>query len=151
MFLRAVAICHVAACIPLSSSVINFVRVMATSIWNPNEADSDEEIEEILLLYWYSTKRKVKGKRRWWVHDIIQKRKEYGEYHRLVKELELDEERFYQYFRMSKDQFKLILDLVEPHITKTDTQLRDSITPRERLAICIRYVKKSKNIISSLS
>ena len=58
-------------------------------------------------------RRKKKRKHRFWVHEMLQKRKEHGVYHHLVKELELDQERFHQYFRMSKEQFGELLSYVE--------------------------------------
>ena len=70
------------------------------------ESSSDEE--ELILLYLYRSSRKRKNRRRFWMHSILQKRKQHGEYHRLVKELEMDGERFQQYFRLSKEQFEHI-------------------------------------------
>ena len=75
------------------------------------ESSSDEE--ELVLLYLYRSSRKRKNRRRFWVHSILQKRKQHGEYHRLVKELEMDGERFQQYFRLSKEQFEHILGIVD--------------------------------------
>ena len=72
------------------------------------------------------------------MHSILQKRKQHGEYHRLVKELEMDGEWFQQYFRLSKEQFEHILGIVGPHIQKQNTNWRQSIHARERLAICLR-------------
>ena len=72
-----------------------------------------------------------------WVHHINTKRHDHREYHRLVQELQLGEYRFHQYFRMTREQFSQILYLMEPHIAKQDTQLREAISARERLAIYI--------------
>ena len=78
--------------------------------------------------------------RRCWVHPILRKRLQRGEYHVLVQELRLDDELFLQYFRMSKGHFDELLGKVGPLITKADTRMRLSIGPAERLAICLRYV-----------
>ena len=65
------------------------------------------------------------------MHDILKKRKELGEYHRLVKELELEGERFHQYFRMSTEQFSYIVDIIGP-------ELANGV--EEKLVIIIRRV-----------
>ncbi|XP_034059839.1 uncharacterized protein LOC117538335 [Gymnodraco acuticeps] len=78
--------------------------------------------------------------RRFWVHPILRKRLQRGEYHLLVQELRLDDRLFQRYFRMSKEVFDELLGKVGPLITKVDTHLRMSIDPAERLAICLRYL-----------
>ena len=45
--------------------------------------------------------RVVKRKHRFWIHPILNKRKEYGACYHLVRELELDEEKYIEYFRIS--------------------------------------------------
>ena len=50
--------------------------------------------------------------RRWHIHPIYQRRRQYGAYHTLVKELEFFEEKFFDYFRMSREQFAEILFMV---------------------------------------
>ena len=73
-----------------------------------------------------------------WVHDIIRKRRHYGEFHRLVPELRLDEQRFVQYFRMTPGMFDYLLQVVGPIIRKMTTNYRKAISPQQRLAICLR-------------
>ena len=61
--------------------------------------------QEALLLLILSRRRKQRlqqKKRRIWVHEILQKRKELGEYHTLVGELISHEDRLYTYVRMSQ-------------------------------------------------
>ncbi|XP_034006688.1 protein ANTAGONIST OF LIKE HETEROCHROMATIN PROTEIN 1-like [Trematomus bernacchii] len=77
---------------------------------------------------------------RFWVHPILRKRQQRGEYHCLVQELRLDDHLFHQYFRMSKNVFDELLGKVGPLITKVDTNMHVSIGPAERLAICLRYL-----------
>jgi len=101
-------------------------------------ASSDEE--ELLLLY--ALTESQQKRRRIWVHDINKKRNNYGEYHRLSRELESHEDRFYLYFRMSQDCFEELHKLLLPRIAKLTTNWRKPISARERLAICLRYAKK---------
>ena len=83
-------------------------------------------------------KDKKKRKRRVSVHEILQRRNEFGEFHHLVQELPFHPEKFKEYFRMTEVQFDYILDLISDDIRKLDTNWKRAITPKERLAICLR-------------
>jgi hypothetical protein len=98
-------------------------------------ADTEEELLLLLLVY----RRCWPLRRRTWVHEIIRKRQELGEFHRLVQELRLDQQRFLQYFRMTPETFDNLLHVVGPHIRKQTTNYRKPISPEQRLAICLRY------------
>ncbi|XP_014282671.1 uncharacterized protein [Halyomorpha halys] len=80
-----------------------------------------------------------RGKRKW-VCDAWKKRDIEGEFATLFKELVDDETKFFQYFRMSEGTFNLLLKKVEMHLKKQDTHLRKAIIPKERLAVCLRYL-----------
>ena len=90
---------------------------------NTEMADCDRCDDVLVIAYWYlvcnneneSTKKhkcKKKYERRYWIHDVITRPDELGEYHRLVLELRHDPERFRRYFRMSTSQFDVLLDLI---------------------------------------
>lgn len=96
-----------------------------------SSSSSDEEL--LLLLALKKTK-----KRRKWVHEINEKREEFGEFHRLCKELSSYEDRFVSYFRMTREQFEKLHELVSPGISKITTNWRKPICSKERLAICLR-------------
>jgi len=98
--------------------------------------DSDSELA--VLAFVYSQLPRESSKRRFWIHDVIRKRSELGEYHRLVQELRLDSTRFQQYFRMTPTKFDELLSLVGPLIQREDTSFRKAIEPGQRLAITIR-------------
>ncbi|XP_034068922.1 protein ANTAGONIST OF LIKE HETEROCHROMATIN PROTEIN 1-like [Gymnodraco acuticeps] len=96
-------------------------------------------VATVALVYAMS-RRRPRIVRRCWVHTILRKRLQWGEYHVLVQELRLDGVLFQQYFRMSKDAFDELFGKVGPLIAKADTRMRLSIGPAERLAICLRYL-----------
>ena len=50
---------------------------------------------QVLMLQWYRDHHQRQIRRRFWVHDIFKRRKEHGEYHRLVQELQLDHNLFH--------------------------------------------------------
>jgi len=56
--------------------------------------------------------------RRFWVHKVLRRQDELGEYARLVQELRLGSDSFHRYFRMSTEQFDYVLGLVGPHISR---------------------------------
>jgi len=77
-------------------------------------------------------------KKRIWVYHTWKKRPTEGEYSTFYKELMVDGEMFYEYFRMSENSFNLMLRKLEVHLKKQDTHWRNAITPREELAVCLR-------------
>ncbi|XP_047499503.1 uncharacterized protein LOC125045951 [Penaeus chinensis] len=70
-------------------------------------------------------------KKRLWVHECQRKRKSEGEFWTLYKELDDDETKFYQYFRMTKSKFNYLLQKVNEDLIKSNTCLREAISPRE--------------------
>ncbi|XP_039652101.1 uncharacterized protein LOC120556524 [Perca fluviatilis] len=85
-----------------------------------------------------------------WVLPILQDRRSIGEYHRLVQELRLDDHLFQGYFRLTKEHFDNLLSRVGPRIAKRDTQMRTSIGPAERLAICLRQLIQSATTVANI-
>ena len=103
------------------------------------DADNDDEEDAVILYWWLRYRMGRRIRRRLWMNDIFRQRTRFGEYHRLVRdELSLDEEHFFNYFRMTQEDFAYLLRMVEPVITKQNTAFRESISPRERLAVTIR-------------
>ena len=82
---------------------------------------------------------RAKRKHRFWVHDIIKGREKQGAYNNLVRELELDSQKFHEHFRMSPAKLEYILSLVGPELEKKST-VRKPLPAKMKLTICIRYV-----------
>jgi len=59
--------------------------------------------------------------RRFWVHDVLRRRDDLGEYARLVQELPLDSARSHGYFRMLTKQFDYVLGLVRLYVSRLPT------------------------------
>ena len=79
--------------------------------------------------------------RRFWVRKIFQERKKYGLYHILTDELRLfDKEYFFRFVRMTPQRFEHLLSLVGPHLQRTTTQMREPISPVERLVLALRFL-----------
>ena len=59
----------------------------------------------------------------------------------LIQELGIEDTCGYrEMMRMNKEQFKEILQLIEPHISKQTNNFGKPISPAERLALTIRYL-----------
>ena len=73
------------------------------------------------------------------VHPINRKRREYGEYHHLFIELKKDNQKFFEYMRMTQDTFYYILNKIEHRLAKTwNNWHRQPILQEERLVITLR-------------
>ena len=80
-------------------------------------------------------------KRRVWIREWIKNRPQFGVYHQLVQELRLTDAGTYRHFlRMDMSTFDELLQLVEPHITYQDTNMRQAISAGERLALTLRFL-----------
>lgn len=104
-------------------------------------ADMDcYHIRRVALVYLYlnNKRRRRQTRRRVWVHHMSQG--QFGEFHRLLQELRLDEGRFQWYFRLSTAQFDDLLSRIGARITHQDTNYRRSISAAERLSVCLRSV-----------
>jgi hypothetical protein len=123
-----------------SSDVSMFARYRRIDgrVYIKNMFSSSDE-EELL----HAIAKSQQKRKRIWVHEINKKRENYGKYHRLCRELESHEDRFYLYFRMSQDSFEELYQLILPRIEKITTNWRKPISARERLAICLRYAIKN--------
>ncbi|VVC87115.1 unnamed protein product [Leptidea sinapis] len=77
-------------------------------------------------------------KKRKWVHEAWKLRESEGEFVALYKELIKDERKYFEYFKMSESCFNILLQKLGNKLVKKDTRWRKAISPRERLAICLR-------------
>ncbi|XP_042073284.1 uncharacterized protein LOC121813528 [Haplochromis burtoni] len=99
-----------------------------------------EERLSLLYVLWRAEQRRKRRPRRTWVHQVLQRREQFGEFHHLLQELHLDDGRFQRYHRRSLGQFEDLLSRVGPRIARLDTNYRRSIPPAERLSICLRFL-----------
>ncbi|KRT84856.1 hypothetical protein AMK59_1374 [Oryctes borbonicus] len=84
--------------------------------------------------------RLLKAKRRKWVAEENLQREELGEFIHLYENLRKDPNKFFEYCRMSIDCFDLLLNKIQHKLSKQTTACRRSISPTERLIVCLRYL-----------
>ncbi|XP_061501743.1 uncharacterized protein LOC133391468 [Anopheles gambiae] len=99
--------------------------------------DSDSETElyssSIALRYLLLKRRRDK------TNDLWEKREKIGQYHTLFHELLKQEDKFFEFMRVSIKTFYFILRRIEHLITKQPTN-KPYICPEERLMITLRYL-----------
>ena len=92
--------------------------------------------------------RRCRYLKRFRTRPIFLKREQLGEYFNLVQELRSgDHEGFFNYFRMSPEQFDYLHEKIRPFITKSSLK-RDSICSEERLSVTIRYLASGDSPMS---
>ncbi|CAH2016190.1 unnamed protein product, partial [Acanthoscelides obtectus] len=64
----------------------------------------------------------------------------FGVFHTLFEELQKDETKFFNFFRMTQESFRKLLGMVHNKLKRADTNMRLPISPAERLAATIRYL-----------
>ncbi|KAJ8720650.1 hypothetical protein PYW08_006115 [Mythimna loreyi] len=72
--------------------------------------------------------------------DNVARREEFGEFHTLYNQLREDEKEFADYFRMDVKTLDKLLNFIHDKLKHQNTNMRDSITPTERLAVTLRYL-----------
>lgn len=106
-----------------------------------NEMDEiSEQVIVVALLCEDAEKLERNKKRSIWVHDIPNSRYKEGEYHTLFPRLLRHPDRFHTYFRMTKEKFYELLQIIKPHIELQNTFFRRAIGAEEKLMVTIRYV-----------
>ena len=81
----------------------------------------EKKILQWMMLYWLRKKRL--NRRRYWVHQINQRRPQFGEYHHLMVQVLSDEEKCLSYIRMKPSTFQLLLEKVRPYLEKKPHEL----------------------------
>jgi hypothetical protein len=95
----------------------------------------------LLLLLRRHQKRLQRYKKRFWLRQIYDEREEKGEYHLVVKQLQLhDQEYFFKCFCMSPTTLEKLLSWIGPLLHKSITKMRDPIGPSERPRTCLHYL-----------
>jgi hypothetical protein len=92
--------------------------------------DYEGDLENVCAILAADT---VTVRRKVWVHDINMKRKEKGEFHHFVKEHEEHPNRYEKYFRMTKEGFNFLRDLIRGDIKTRNAQFQEAISREEKL------------------
>ncbi|KAM9539910.1 uncharacterized protein ACWYII_038133 [Salvelinus alpinus] len=97
-------------------------------------------LRKVVLIVLLGRDQPCRKRRSVWFQSWLKSGKQPGEFHRLIQELRLFGEEFRSYFRLDRSQFDHLLQMVGARIARMDTNYRESISPIERLAICLRFL-----------
>lgn len=75
---------------------------------------------------------------RTWVHEFNESRNTCGEFNRLYRDARKYSDKFFNYLRMTRETFDLLLEKLETHLHREDTNFRRPISSEERLVITLR-------------
>jgi len=79
------------------------------------------------------------------VSNWISKRDDERVHAKLLKEISVEDTTLYENFiRMSKNDYRNLLEIITPKIIKKDTHLRKAISPSERLTLTLRFLATGK-------
>ena len=107
--------------------------------------DVDRELQHnevaIAQLRAQRRRRRERKRRACWVRPWLLRRMQYGQYHQLMRELEMEDvPAFRNFLRMDPAMFQELLLRVGPRIEKQDTFYRSSLEPGLKLAITLRHL-----------
>lgn len=95
----------------------------------------------ILAAILIKRRKNKKLQKRIWARKWIQRRDLENTAHGLLQELKNERaDEFSRYFRISSEQFDMLLEKVRPKIQKRDTNMRKAILAETKLAITMRYL-----------
>lgn len=93
----------------------------------------------LLLLLLRHRRNKRRNQKRFWISPVIALRNSDGQFFmQEYRELLLDEDKFFAFFRMSVASFNYLVITLEPHLKKQYTNFRNPIEPIEMIGITVR-------------
>lgn len=90
-----------------------------------------------------ATKRRVKLST--WMKEWLKKREQYSHVLLLNEIRDSDPDGHKNYFRMNEATFEILLNLVTPFLIRKDTNMRQCLPVKERLAVTLRYLATGRN------
>ena len=95
------------------------------------------DLARITLLLLQRRRRRRK-QRNMWIHPINSRRAQFGTFAHLFPDLLNNPDKFHDFFRIDKEKFKQLVELLRLSIQKQNTNYRRAIEAEERLAIYLR-------------
>lgn len=94
--------------------------------------------EQVATIVYLLRREKKKKKKRLWVHPLIQTRSQNGMFKTFYEDLRKYDDKFTNYTRMSVKSFDELLQTLGQSLKGSDTQMRKSISPKEKLLVALR-------------
>ncbi|XP_039747584.1 protein ALP1-like isoform X1 [Pararge aegeria] len=94
----------------------------------------------VLIAALAEEEEKSNQSRRFWVNNLWKQRYTSGEFNNLFNDLRYDVRKFYDYYRMSYENFESLVHLLRPFMEKKQSNFRTPISVEERLSVCLRFL-----------
>ncbi len=106
-----------------------------------NLVQLDMDVSQNQLAIAMNQRRRAHRRKRWWMRPWLQRRTLYGQYERLIAELEVEDPASLKNFvRVGSAMFRELLNRLGPAIAKKDTFYRNVLHPGLRLTIILRFL-----------
>ena len=76
--------------------------------------------------------------KRIWIHPYLKENADTHSAYIVSQQLEMHPQKFQNFYRMKKETFKVLVDVMKPSMQLQDTNYRRAITVEERLLIFLR-------------
>ena len=116
-------------------------------------SSSESEDDYLFLLIGTVLNKRIKRKKkpRFWIHFIISKRQNWGYFYTIYNEIIKDQEKFFNFTRMSRETFQELFSVIRKPCLKRDTAMRNSIPVEEKLLITLIFSEYAWHRISQIS
>lgn len=109
--------------------------------WLVFAMEEEDVLTGLTLLLLLKKKQENEKRRKLWSRRWLLRRREESVAFRLMRELrEEDPATLRHWIRLDREQFEELLAQVTPLIEKQDTNMRQAVTPAERLTLTLRYL-----------
>lgn len=98
---------------------------------------SDSSEEEMLNLYQYIRSRRRRNSRKYWIHPYIQRNLRCRLFI-AAKELQESDAKFLAFYRMSKESYITLVEIITPALQHQNTNMRECVSAEERILITLR-------------
>ncbi|KAL0879269.1 hypothetical protein ABMA27_003049 [Loxostege sticticalis] len=100
---------------------------------------SSSSDEEIVVMYLYLRQRRRRKRRTMWIHPYIEKNINCRMFV-AAKELQESDRKILDCYRMSKTTYLELVEIMTPQLQKQNTNMRECVSPQERLLITLMYL-----------
>ena len=105
-----------------------------------------------IIAFQRAKQKRSSHKRKCWSKEWLLKRHLYGVGSTLFTELAVQEPNDFRYWmRLDESSFYDILDRIKPYIQRKDTNMREYISPEQRLAVTLRYTATGKQCVQTIT
>ena len=98
---------------------------------------SESSDEDMLYLYRYTKARRRRNRRKYWVHPYNERNLQCRLFV-AAKELQESDAKFLAFYRMSKESYMALTEIITPALRHQNTNMRECVSAEERILITLR-------------